>query len=67
MTSVTPELKVFYVDFGNEEVCTPDQLKAMPLSIVDIPALVSILIIMLMREISKVVYLEWICQTCLVV
>lgn len=41
MTSVKPELKVFYIDFGNEEVCTPDQLKAMPSSIVDTPALVS--------------------------
>jgi hypothetical protein len=41
VTSVEPELKVFYIDFGNEEVCTPDQVKTMPSSIMDIPALVS--------------------------
>lgn len=41
MTSVKPELKVFYIDFGNEEVCTPDQVKALPPSVMDIPALVT--------------------------
>jgi hypothetical protein len=45
VTSVKPELKVFYIDFGNEEVCTPDQLKAMPSSIVNIPALVSVFLL----------------------
>jgi hypothetical protein len=40
VTSIKPELKVFYIDYGNEEVLTPDQLKGMPSSVMDIPALV---------------------------
>ncbi|PNF38229.1 hypothetical protein B7P43_G12388 [Cryptotermes secundus] len=39
VTSVKPELKVFYIDFGNEEVCTPDEVKALPPPIMDIPPL----------------------------
>jgi hypothetical protein len=42
VTSVKPKLKVFYIDFGNEEVCTPDQVKALPPTLMDIPALVTI-------------------------
>ncbi|XP_069674346.1 tudor domain-containing protein 1-like isoform X2 [Periplaneta americana] len=34
-----PKVKVHYVDFGNEEICTSDQLKALPSSIKDIPYL----------------------------
>jgi hypothetical protein len=45
VTSVKPEVKVFYIDFGNEEVCTPDQLKAMPSSIMNIPALVTVFLL----------------------
>lgn len=42
VTSIEPELKVFYIDFGNEEVCSPDQVKTLPPSIKDIPALVTV-------------------------
>lgn len=39
VTSVKPELKVLYIDYGNEEVRTPDQLKGMPSSLMGIPAM----------------------------
>jgi hypothetical protein len=42
VTSVKPELRVFYIDFGNEEVCTPNQVKVLPPSVMDIPALVTV-------------------------
>lgn len=42
MTSVKPELKVFYIDFGNEEVCPPDEVKALPPPVMDIPPLVTV-------------------------
>lgn len=40
MTSVRPELKVLYIDYGNEEVRTPDQVKGMPSSVMVVPAMV---------------------------
>jgi hypothetical protein len=45
VTSVKPELKVLYIDFGNEEVCSPNDVKTLPSSIMDIPALVSLLLV----------------------
>ncbi|CAG2058150.1 unnamed protein product, partial [Timema podura] len=42
VTSLSPQLKVFYVDYGNTETCSLNDLRTLPDNLIDIPSAVSI-------------------------
>nr|CAD7263628.1 unnamed protein product [Timema shepardi] len=39
VTSLTPQLKVFYVDYGNTETCSLNDLRTLPDNLIDTPSL----------------------------